>query len=33
MYCVERATAVVQEQWVLEFAEQWDDYDWTKQLA
>ena len=33
MYCIERARAVAQEQWVLEFAEQWDDYDWTKQLA
>lgn len=23
----------VQEQWVSEFAAQWDDYDWTKQLV
>ena len=27
------AAGCVQEQWVSEFAEQWDDYDWTKQLA
>ena len=22
-----------QQQWALEFAKQWDPYDWTKQLA
>ena len=27
------AAGCLQEQWVAEFAEQWDDYDWTKQLA